>query len=168
MEAGGNVGDGVGSVELHRAGAAADIEVAVRRTFRSLPFEEYGFRASPATHQANRFAINNLRSWIDAGAGTIAKADPHHLGKVVHELVVVFELVLVDTEHAAIVGYADQQIAALSVQECGDRFQNGVGDSTIFAVLLQVPAQGGFELQRYRFLLLQQLIGLSVTSQVLV
>ena len=86
-----------------------------------------------------------------------------------HELVVVLELVALDADDRPVVGDADQQIAALGVQERGDRLEHGVRDAlVVLAVLLEVPAQRGLELQRLRLAALDQLLGIAVGAQVLV
>src|SRR5437867_2766151 len=60
-------------------------------------------------------------------------------------------------------------IASLGVEERGDGFQNGVRDALIvLPVILEVPAQGGLELQSLRLAALDQLLGIPMRAQVLV
>ena len=48
----------------------------------------------------------------------------------------------------AIVGDADQEIAALGIEKCRDRLQHGVRHAlVVLPILLEAPAQRGFELQ---------------------
>ena len=62
----------------------------------------------------------------------------------------------------AVVGDADQQVAALGVEERGDRLEHGVRHAlVVLPVLLEVPAQRGLELQRLRLAALDQLLGVA-------
>jgi hypothetical protein len=57
---------------------------------------------------------------IDAGARAIAKPVADHLREMKHELVVIFELIVFDADHRAIIGHANQEVAALGIEKCGD------------------------------------------------
>ena len=63
----------------------------------------------------------------------------------------------------AVVRHADQQVAALGVQERGDRLEDGVRHAlVVLPILLEVPAQRRLELQRLRLAALDQLLGIAV------
>ena len=103
------------------------------------PAQVHRLRAPLTAHQAYRLALDDRRLRIDARRGAVAEAVAHGLGEVAQELVVVVQAVVVDAEHGAVVGDADQEVAALGVEERGDGLERGVRDVlVILAVLLQV------------------------------
>jgi hypothetical protein len=63
------------------------------------------------------------------------------LREVTHELVVTVQLIAFDADDGAVVRDPDQQVAALGIQERGERLQYSVGDDLIVvAVLFEIPA----------------------------
>src|SRR5437868_5864664 len=80
------------------ARSAPNKEIALPSRFDPFPFQEYGFRAALAGHDADRFALNHLHLWINASTRTITKPVTDDLREVKHELVIAFELVVLDTD----------------------------------------------------------------------
>jgi hypothetical protein len=91
------------------------------RTKKSPSFEENRFRAALAARHADGLALHDLGLWVDAGSCTVAHAVPHHLGEVAHEFVVSPKLVALDADDRAVIRHAEQEVAALGVEEGGNR-----------------------------------------------
>ena len=134
-----------------------------------LPLQIDGLGAPLAAHDAHGLALYDLRLGIDAGAGAVAEPVPHDLRQVSHELVIAFELIAFDADDRPVVGHADQEIAALGIEEGRNRLERRVRDVlVILPVLLEIPAQRGLELQRLRLAALDQLLGIAVRAKILV
>src|SRR5262249_4551634 len=85
--------------------------------------------------------IDDLRLRINACSGTISQAVANDLRQMAHELVIVLELILLDSHNCLVIGDADQQIAPLGVEKCRDRLENSMRDNPIvLLVLFQIPA----------------------------
>jgi hypothetical protein len=64
--------------------------------------------------------LHDLNLGIDAGPCTVAKAIPYNLSQVKHKLIVVFELVSLNTYNRTVVGNPNQKIATLGIEERGN------------------------------------------------
>src|SRR5262245_26031566 len=106
--------------KLHRARTAPYEEVSGWTRFKALPLEKYGLGAALAAHHTHGLVLHGLHLRIDAGSCPIAKTVADDLGQMPHELVVIFEPVVLDACDLAVIRDADQQIAALGIQERGD------------------------------------------------
>ena len=107
--------------------------------------------------------MQDLGLGVNARAGPVAKAIAHYLSKMSHELVVVAEPISLDADDGSVISNADQEIPALSIEECGDGLKNSERNPLIvLPALLQDKAQGGLELQRLRLAALDQFLGIAV------
>src|SRR5262245_21626579 len=83
-------------------------KIAFGGSFDPFPLQEYRFRAALAVHDADRLALNGLHLWINACAHPITKSVADHLREMKHEFVIAFELIVLNADHRAVIGYADQ------------------------------------------------------------
>jgi hypothetical protein len=66
-----------------------------------------------------------------------------------HELVVAFDLIVLDPNHQSVIGNADQEVATFGIEERGNGLQHCMGHAlVVFAIFLEAPPQRRFELQR--------------------
>src|SRR6266852_1140829 len=155
--------------KLDRARTAPYEKVARGRRLEAFPLQEHRLRAALTGHHARGLPLHDLGLRVDARSRPIAEAVSNHLRQVAHELVVVVELIALDTDDRAVVGDANEQIAALRVQERRDGLEHGVRHAlVVLPILLEAPAQRGLELQRLRLAALDQLLGAAVAAEVLV
>ena len=90
-------------------------------------------------------------------------------GQMAEELVVAFELIEPCAHNRAVVGDADQQIAAFSIEEGGNGLEDDMGDAlVVFAVLLEAPTQGRLEFEGFGFTAFDQSFGIAMAAQVLI
>ncbi|MDQ3583086.1 MAG: hypothetical protein M3495_16450 [Pseudomonadota bacterium] len=91
------------------------------------------------------------------------------LCQMAHELVVVLDLVALDAHDRAIVGHANQEIAALGIQDAAMVLSTAwVTNLVVLPSLFDVPTKSRLELQCLRLAALDQLFGIAVGAQVLV
>jgi hypothetical protein len=98
---------------------AAHEEVAFRRCLHSFPLEEHRLGAPLAADRAQGPALHDLSFGVDAGPRPVPETVLHDLRQVAHELVVVFETIALDADDRAVVGDADQEVAAIGVEDFG-------------------------------------------------
>ena len=94
--------------------------------------------------------MRDLRLRVDASPRPVAHAVADDLGQMPHEFVVVFELVALDADDRAVVCHAQQEVAAIGVEESGNGLQCRVRDAFVVPpVFFEAPAQSGLELQGF-------------------
>jgi hypothetical protein len=78
------------------------------------------------------FLVSGLKPWRNGNEHDIATAPGEH------ELVIGFELVMLDTDHRSIVGHADQEVATFGVEERRNRLEHRMSHAlVVLAIFLE-------------------------------
>jgi hypothetical protein len=113
--------------------------------------------------------LNQLHLRIDAGSSAITESVPYDLGEMQHEPIVVLELVMLEAQDRPVIRDSNKQVTAFCIEKCRNGLKHSMrNDFVILPALFEIPSEASLELQGLGFLLLQKLISLSVTAQVLV
>ncbi|MCY4660293.1 MAG: hypothetical protein OXF93_10855 [Acidobacteria bacterium] len=168
-ESGGHVIHSIPCVEPDCPRTAPHVEIALGRLLQALPAQAHRLGAPLAAHEADGLPLDDLGRRVDAGASAGAETVADGLGEMRRYMSSFSRRSCSMPSTVRSVGDADQEVAALGVEEGGDGLEGGLRDvPMVLAVFSQVPAQARFKFEGLPLLELQQLLDAAVAPDVVV